>query len=647
MRYLLSFATVLLCLSLSAQREDDYYKIEKITIPKGVELEVGGMDFMADGRLAVCTRRGEIWLIDDLENDASYVQFARGLHEPLGLAVNDGAIYVSQRGEVTKLEDTNGDDRADRFETVYELPLTGNYHEYHYGPLFRPDGSMMATMNVGWEGGGVSHVKWRGWMMQYDTEAKKLKPYAAGLRSPAGFGTNAQGDIFVAENQGDWIGSGRITHLAEGDFAGHRESLAWADRPGSKVKTRLDDIHDDYKTMYAAREVLGTVKLPAVWFPHGILGISTAAIITDRTEGAFGPFAGQMLVSDQGQSKIMRVSLEKVEGEYQGAVFPFREGFASGLLRLNFNKDNTLYAGQTARGWSATGGEIFALERLRWTGKVPFEMYQIKATENGLEVEFTQPVNPASVQASAFTIQNFTYLYRKAYGSPVVDIKDNTVQSATLLPDGKTVRLELAGFRPGFIYEVKLKGIRAADGTGLLHDFGYYTLNAIPGGGMGTSAGSAGGAAAGAEGASKAMTGEYVAAKRPTEMPASWNGKVDAELLLESTPGMKFKQTYLTVKAGAKVRLTFRNPDDMQHNFLLTSGKKGNLVGKAADGLGLKGLAEGYIPDMDEVLVHTRLVEPETSDVIFFEAPQKPGLYEYICTVPGHYQSMRGVLKVE
>jgi len=122
---------------------------------------------------------------------------------------------------------------------------------------------------------------------------------------------------------------------------------------------------------------------------------------------------------------------------------------------------------------------------------------------------------------------------------------------------------------------------------------------------------------------------------------------VDADVLLESEKGMKFKHTYLTVKAGAKVRLTFRNPDDMQHNFVLTSGKRGDKVGKAAGELGLKGLAMDYIPEMDEVLVHTRLVEPETDDVIYFEAPSKPGFYEYVCTVPGHYMQMRGVLKVE
>ncbi|MEM6770458.1 MAG: auracyanin family protein, partial [Bacteroidota bacterium] len=446
---LLSF---LFCLtSLSAQEESDYYQLEKITIPEDIALEVGGMDFMEDGRLAVCTRQGEVWLVGDLNDQATYTRFARGLHEPLGLSVNDGAIYVAQRGEVTKLEDRNGDDKADRFETVYEVPLTGNYHEYHYGPLFHPDGNLYTTLNLGWEGKGVSHSKWKGWMMRYDPKEKELQPFAVGLRSPAGFGTNAEGDIFVAENQGDWIGSGRITHLEEGDFAGHPGGLTWAAEPNSPVDIRQEQVTDEFGTMYAAREALGNVKLPAVWFPHGILGISTAAIITDRTGGAFGPFANQLLVSDQGQSKIMRVALEKVDGEYQGAVFPFREGFSSGLLRMDFAADNALYAGQTARGWAATGGKQFALERLRWTGEIPFEMYSIKARNDGFDIAFTEPIAASSVRAQNFKIQNFTYKYHHVYGSPAVDFGDNKVSKVDLLPDGKTVRLTLGGMREGYI----------------------------------------------------------------------------------------------------------------------------------------------------------------------------------------------------
>lgn len=636
MRLIFVFFTLFTACFLQAQQESDYYTLSKINIPAEIKLEVGGMDFLPDGRLAVCTRRGEVWLIGNLENEPTYQLFTRGLHEPLGLTVRDGAIYVAQRGEMTRLLDTNGDDRADVFETVYELPLTGNYHEYHYGPLFRPDGSMLATLNVGWEGGGVSRVPWRGWMMGNNNKNNDLIPYAAGLRSPAGFGTNAEGDVFVAENQGDWIGSGRITHLEKGDFAGHKASLNWADQPGSEVTVTSSEVTDDYKTMYAAKAKLPGLKLPAVWFPHGILGISTAAIIADRTEGGFGPFAGQMFVSDQGQSKIMRVALEKVDGEYQGAVFPFREGFSSGLLRLNFAKNNVLYAGQTARGWSATGGKAFALESLKWTGKVPFEMYRIQATSEGFDVEFTRPVKQSGVKAAAFSIQNFTYLYHHNYGSPVVDIEENKIASASVLPDGKTVRLVLDKLRPGYIYELKLQGLQAEDGTNLLHDFAYYTMNAVPGG-----------ANAGAEEDNGAVFAPKSSPKRPTAMPDSWNGQVDEELLLETEHGMKFKQTFLTVKAGKKVRLTFRNPDDMQHNFVLSSGKTGDVVGKAAAKLGLKGLASDYIPEIDEVLVHTTLVEPEESDVIYFTTPTKPGLYEFVCTVPGHYQTMRGVLQVQ
>lgn len=635
MRTALSLFFLFFSISLVAQTESDYYRLDSIPIPEDIMLEVGGMDFTEDGQLAVCTRRGEIWMINNPGSDnPTYSLFARGLHEPLGLAAKDGAIYVSQRQEVTKIRDRDGDGRADFFETVYELPLTGNYHEYHYGPLFMPDGSMMSTLNVGWEGGGTSKVPWRGWMMQFDPATKKLTPWAAGLRSPAGFGTNPAGDLFVAENQGDWIGSGRITHLAKGDFAGHKESLRWAEEPGSRVQVRYDQITDDFRTMAKAKEEVG-VKLPAVWFPHGIMGISTAAILADRTEGAFGPFAGQLLVSDQGQSKVMRVSLEKVDGEYQGAVFPFREGFVSGTLRMNFGPDNALYVGQTARGWYATGGGLYGLEKLTWTGKTPFEMYEIKATEGGFDVVFTLPVDPATVRSGAFDVQNFTYLYRRAYGSPVVDIQDNAVTSAELLEDGQTVRISLAGFRPQYIYEVKLKGIRAKDGTSLLHDFGYYTLNAIPGGGDQRTA------------STDDLSAETSSAKRPTEMPADWKGSAEVELLLEAAPGMKFKQTYLSVKAGAKVSLTFRNPDDMQHNFLLTTPGNWKKVGEAAGRMGLKGLAKGYIPDLDEVIVHTELVEPGAEDVIYFTAPSEPGTYTFICTVPGHYMSMKGVLIVE
>src|SRR6185436_13115680 len=105
------------------------------------------------------------------------------------------------------------------------------------------------------------------------------------------------------------------------------------------------------------------LKPPAVWFPHTIMGISTSGILVDSTRGAFGPFAGQLFVGDEGHSKIMRVFLEKIDGVYQGVVFPFREGFASGVLRQVWAHDGSMFVGMTNRGWASTGRAPYGLQR--------------------------------------------------------------------------------------------------------------------------------------------------------------------------------------------------------------------------------------------------------------------------------------------
>ena len=226
-------------------REEDYYRLIDIPIPDSILLEVGGLDAMADGRLAVATRRGEVWLIGGAYGEGvepTYTRFAHGLHEPLGLMqTGDGEFLVSQRGEVTRLRDTDGDRRADDYEAVHVWPLSGNYHEYTYGPVEMPDGRLAFSLNLGWIGRGASLVPWRGWTMMVDPDSGTAEPFATGMRSPAGLGTNAEGDLFYAENQGDWIGSGRITHIRRGDFGGHPDGLAWTSEPDAPLRlTRAD-----------------------------------------------------------------------------------------------------------------------------------------------------------------------------------------------------------------------------------------------------------------------------------------------------------------------------------------------------------------------------------------------------------------------
>jgi cytochrome c551/c552 len=490
--------------------EDDYYKIVTLPAPEGVLLEVGGITTLQDGRLAVCTRRGDVYLVENpgMLNGTYPVfkQFASGLHEPLGLAYRSNALYTAQRGELTKLMDTDGDDQADVYETVYAWPLSGHYHEYSYGPKFAPDGSMFVSGNVAfgneewWR--GESRVPMRGWTMRI-TSTGEMEPWATGQRSPCGLGI-IDGELFYDDNQGDYMGSGGLWHVKKGAFMGHPAGLKWTGLDNSPLKLSADKFNSivdprktkkdgayikpenvaDEKTpltLYEVKQQVPEIQTPAVWLPHGILGISNSEIMVDETKGAFGPFAGQVFVGDQGQSRIMRVVLEKVKGEYQGVAFDFRSGFQSGVLRMTWGHDGSLYAGLTNRGWGSAGTTTSGLQRLFWTGKVPMEMKTVKAMPDGFEIEFTHPVDKAKAEdLASYGGKSFIYKYHPVYGSPPIRETPLDIKGVKVSADGMKVHLVVANLSQYHIHELKVDGIRSADGLPVLHPTAFYTLNNIP-----------------------------------------------------------------------------------------------------------------------------------------------------------------------
>ncbi|MBU3822781.1 auracyanin family protein [Flavobacteriaceae bacterium XHP0103] len=618
------------------KREAAYYEIVDVPIPNDVILEVGGLSLTDDDKLGVSTRRGDVWIIDKpYSKNPVYKRFAHGLHEPLGLAYKDNGFYLSQRGELTRLEDRNKDGIADLYKTVYSWPISGNYHEYSYGPRIMDNGDMLVTLNLGWTNRGVSLVKWRGWLVKITPEGE-MTPIATGLRSPAGYTISPEGDVFYAENQGDWVGSGRMTHLEKGDFAGNPEGLRWTDDPKSPIKgLKFEDIEKESGlTLYEYAKKVPQIKVPAVWFPHTILGISTSDILYDTVGGAFGPFEGQMFVGDQGHSKIMRVFMEKVNGVYQGAAFGFREGFSSGILRMIWGSDNSMFVGMTSRGWASTGKADYGLQRLKWTGKMPFEIKSMKAQPDGFLVEFTKPVNKKmAADILSYKLTTFNYLYHLTYGSPIIDQQPAMVHNAEVSEDGMSVKLTVHGMRLGYIHQLEIPTLKSTTGELLLHNTGYYTLNEVPGGVL------------------KSMSmndmkpsGKAVdQPKRVNKMPESWNGKVDKQIVIGTVPGLKYDVDELVVAKGSKIELTLDNNDDMLHNVVLTkTGEETpTKVGEMAMNLGLDGPDLNYVPDSDMVLYHTGIVGPEESEKIYFEAPTEPGTYWIVCTFPGHYLTMK------
>jgi hypothetical protein len=170
-----------------------------------------------------------------------------------------------------------------------------------------------------------------------------------------------------------------------------------------------------------------------------------------------------------------------VNGHYQGACYPFKQGFGSGNVPARFGKDGSLFVGGTNRGWGSRGTKPFAIERLVWTGKVPFEVKEMKSKPDGFELTFTKPVEPATAgKAESYVMKTFTYLYRADYGSPEVDQTTPKITKVEVGKDHLSVRLTVDGLQEGHIHDLALPGVRSADGQPLLHPQAYYTLNYIP-----------------------------------------------------------------------------------------------------------------------------------------------------------------------
>lgn len=463
--------------------ENDFYRLTTFALPNGVSLEVGSVELLPDNRLAVSTRRGEIWLVSEPFADdpakMKWTRFAHGLHEVLGVSHRDEWLYITQRGDISRLKDTDGDDVADVFEVVNDgWEVSGDYHEYAFGSKFDKDDNLWVVLCL--TGSFSSQCKYRGWCVRVTPDGK-LIPTTSGIRSPGGIGPDAHGHMFYTDNQGPWNGTCALKHLQPGKFVGHPGGFAWYDLPEVKavMGPKPQEPLSKSRFMTEAAKIPEFVP-PVILFPYKKMGQSASGVACDISQGKFGPFAEQLFVADQTNSTVMRCYLEKVGGDFQGACFPFRESFGSGSLAL-LQHGRSMFVGGTNRGWGSRGTKPFALERIDWTGKTPFEIHELRAKPDGFELTFTEPVDAAAAgDVKSYSLETYTYAFQAEYGGPEIEFTNPTVKSATVAADRKRVRLIIEGLVAGHIHELHAAGVKSASGLPLLHNEAYYTLNRIP-----------------------------------------------------------------------------------------------------------------------------------------------------------------------
>jgi glucose/arabinose dehydrogenase len=457
--------------------EDRYYAIDSLPVPEGVVLEVGGLAFLSDGRMVVSTRRGQVWIIDgDLSGDLAATStslFADGLFEGLGLAVTEGdRIFVLQRHELSELIDDDGDGRCDRIRCVTDgFGMSGNYHEFAFGLPVDSDGNFYVSLNLGFFNPywylGRSNAPYRGWVLRVSPDGE-ITPWASGFRSPNGINLSPEGELFVTDNQGDWLPACPVHVVEKGKHYGHPASLDW--RPDFRAADRTAEWYEPMADV--AREPA------AVWLPYD-LSRSTGNLAWDQTGGKFGPFGGQVFGAELTNGLVLRMSLEKVRGRYQGAAFAFRPAVGA-ANRLTFAPDGSLWCGLTSRGWGGSGA-AHGLVRVRPTGETPMEIRDVHVRQDGFDIGFTRPIaagttlRPEQVRAT-----QYRYRYWWKYGSPEDDVRELPVRDVQLAADGRSARLVLDDLRPGFVTRVTFDGVVGEGEHALLHPRFDYTLAQLP-----------------------------------------------------------------------------------------------------------------------------------------------------------------------
>ncbi|GAA4465851.1 hypothetical protein GCM10023189_47090 [Nibrella saemangeumensis] len=461
----------------------DYYEVQTIPMPAGLTAETGAMAFLPDGRLIACFHRGEVMMYTP--KTKTWKLFAEGLHDPLGiLVISNRELLIMQRPELTRLKDTDGDGVADVYETVTDqFGLSGNYHEFAFGPVRDKQGNLYIGLNAASSGAGIrdelrgryeplgrqgkmySCVPYRGWIMRLTPDGKLL-PFACGFRSPNGMFIDAKDRLFVTDNQGDWLGTSKLYHVEQGKFYGHPPSLVWKEGFPDVDPTTLPPATLDSMRV---REMIA--------FPHQRLAHSPTQIVVDNTGGRFGPFAGQMLVGEMDFSRLLRILPDEVNGQLQGAAIPFFDnaGLRKGNNRLVFAPDGSLWLGQTDHGWAGDRG----IQRLVYKGGTLLDVMAMHLTPTGFELTFTQPLDEASAKAlTNYQFRRFYYKYHASYGSPETDSQPVPVTAVTLSPDRKSVSLTLNELKPNHVYELMLGDLRSA-GKRICNRMLYYTLNQL------------------------------------------------------------------------------------------------------------------------------------------------------------------------
>jgi hypothetical protein len=468
---------------------------EPVPNPWNAKTYFGGFDFFPDGRAAICTFHGDVWIvsgIDDKLDKLSWRRFATGLFQPLGLKIVDGKIHVLGRDQITRLHDLNNDAEADFYENFNnDSIVTPNYHEFSMDLHTDSKGNFYYAKGSPWTPDVTSPHQ--GTIIRVTKDGSRMDILATGLRAPNGMGMGPKDELTVSDNQGHWMPASKLNWVTRGGFYGMmpaaQRELTMRRDDGTELKMNPSDPAlrktNNVAPFDKAAPIPTSYAEPMLWLPMNMDNSSGGQAWA--TSDKWGPFKNHLLFMSYGKGTLFHVMHETVGGAVQAAAWQFPLKFNSGTMRARINpKDGQLYT-CGLRGWQTSGVRDGAFQRVRFTGKPVLAPLDFHVRPNGVAITFTCALDESLARdPGSWSLERWNYLYSGAYGSADYSVENPSekkrdrieVTAAKLSPDKRTVTLEFP-VRPANQMRIKYN-LKSADGTAMSSEI-YSTVHKVPG----------------------------------------------------------------------------------------------------------------------------------------------------------------------
>lgn len=456
------------------------YALDTISIPESTPwntwFRTSALDFFPDGRMALATVGGDIWIVSGIDKDLLNLKWKRlagGLYEPFGVKIVDGLIYVTCKDRLTRLHDLNNDGEADFYESFSaDTDVSRFFHAFNFDLHRDSEGSFYYA-----KCGQYTSYALPGSVIKVSFDGKKREVFCTGFRTPNGMGILPDNRLTVSDNQGNWIPASKISLVKRGGFYGyvqtHTGGKNWAP-DGGRI---------NHKKVVPPK----SFDQPIIWMPQSFDNSSGGQLWVD--DPRWGPLSGRLLHTSFGKGWLYYLMLQNMYDVNQAAIIKLPFDFSSGIQRARVNPaDGQVYA-VGLDGWNGGGRPGLldkGVQRLRYTGKPISLVTDCQVEPDGLRIRFNFPLDPTSAtDLKSFTSEHWNYHWRPTYGSDMFSPSTGKpgkeklkITKATLSEDGNSVKLTVPDLKP--VNQVHLKlNLKDVQGDPFQEEI-YWTINGVP-----------------------------------------------------------------------------------------------------------------------------------------------------------------------